>query len=129
MTGYFCAYQFFFSSRRRHTSLTCDWSSDVCSSDLHYAERPCCAEASERFRLGGARRLRRSRVALRSGAGRRGLRRRRSEERRVGEEGGRWTRTSRYGTEGTPPGAGHDRLLLRVSVFFFKQKTAYEFDM
>src|SRR6266571_3661927 len=24
---------FFFSSRRRHTSLTCDWSSDVCSSD------------------------------------------------------------------------------------------------
>src|SRR5690242_21357662 len=29
---------FFFSSRRRHTRLTCDWSSDVCSSDL--AERP-----------------------------------------------------------------------------------------
>src|SRR5580698_11589513 len=26
---------FFFSSRRRHTRLTCDWSSDVCSSDLH----------------------------------------------------------------------------------------------
>src|SRR5690242_16486580 len=26
--------QFFFSSRRRHTILTCDWSSDVCSSDL-----------------------------------------------------------------------------------------------
>src|SRR5579864_6860416 len=26
--------QFFFSSRRRHTRLTCDWSSDVCSSDL-----------------------------------------------------------------------------------------------
>src|SRR5438477_6187083 len=25
---------FFFSSRRRHTILTCDWSSDVCSSDL-----------------------------------------------------------------------------------------------
>src|SRR6516225_10926560 len=25
---------FFFSSRRRHTMLTCDWSSDVCSSDL-----------------------------------------------------------------------------------------------
>src|SRR6266571_5925303 len=24
---------FFFSSRRRHTTLTCDWSSDVCSSD------------------------------------------------------------------------------------------------
>src|SRR5713101_7646495 len=25
---------FFFSSRRQHTRLTCDWSSDVCSSDL-----------------------------------------------------------------------------------------------
>src|SRR5690242_20778372 len=25
---------FFFSSRRRHTRLTCDWSLDVCSSDL-----------------------------------------------------------------------------------------------
>src|SRR5690242_20998340 len=27
---------FFVSGRRRHTSLTCDWSSDVCSSDLHF---------------------------------------------------------------------------------------------
>src|SRR5579864_1361767 len=27
---------FFFSSRRRHTRLTCDWSSDVCSSDLQW---------------------------------------------------------------------------------------------
>src|SRR5256886_17479832 len=26
----------FFSSRRRHTRFDCDWSSDVCSSDLHY---------------------------------------------------------------------------------------------
>src|SRR5256886_4070141 len=25
---------FFFSSRRRHTRFDCDWSSDVCSSDL-----------------------------------------------------------------------------------------------
>src|SRR5207237_7178559 len=25
---------FFFSSRRRHTMFKCDWSSDVCSSDL-----------------------------------------------------------------------------------------------
>src|SRR5256886_7436899 len=29
---------FFFSSRRRHTRFDCDWSSDVCSSDL--AEDP-----------------------------------------------------------------------------------------
>src|SRR2546430_11005920 len=28
------AIDFFFSSRRRHTIFDCDWSSDVCSSDL-----------------------------------------------------------------------------------------------
>src|SRR2546426_3665656 len=30
---------FFFSSRRRHTRLQGDWSSDVCSSDLYLRER------------------------------------------------------------------------------------------
>src|SRR3989454_7732720 len=30
---------FFFSSRRRHTRLQGDWSSDVCSSDLEIASR------------------------------------------------------------------------------------------
>src|SRR2546430_3454926 len=30
-------YLFFFSSRRRHTRFDCDWSSDVCSSDLFRA--------------------------------------------------------------------------------------------
>src|SRR2546430_6037320 len=29
-------YIFFFSSRRRHTRFDCDWSSDVCSSDLDH---------------------------------------------------------------------------------------------
>src|SRR6266481_9442603 len=29
---------FFFSSRRRHTRWNCDWSSDVCSSDLAAAD-------------------------------------------------------------------------------------------
>src|SRR5256886_8098571 len=29
-----CLLFFFFSSRRRHTRFDCDWSSDVCSSDL-----------------------------------------------------------------------------------------------
>src|SRR5256886_4490925 len=37
-----CFY-FFFSSRRRHTRFDCDWSSDVCSSDL--------GPLSERLRL------------------------------------------------------------------------------
>src|SRR6266481_3887053 len=31
---------FFFSSRRRHTSWNCDWSSDVCSSDLEVGDLP-----------------------------------------------------------------------------------------
>src|SRR2546430_5292675 len=31
---------FFFSSRRRHTRFDCDWSSDVCSSDLVFTETP-----------------------------------------------------------------------------------------
>src|SRR5688572_32576153 len=34
---FFCCiffFFFFFSSRRRHTRFDCDWSSDVCSSDL-----------------------------------------------------------------------------------------------
>src|SRR5207249_6638979 len=34
-TGYSMLF-FFFSSRRRHTRSKRDWSSDVCSSDLHH---------------------------------------------------------------------------------------------
>src|SRR5690242_21114715 len=37
---------FFFSSRRRHTRLTCDWSSDVCSSDLPRASSPRARRSS-----------------------------------------------------------------------------------
>src|SRR6266480_6615804 len=36
---FFFFFFFFFSSRRRHTRLTCDWSSDVCSSDLGSVSR------------------------------------------------------------------------------------------
>src|SRR6266480_4986496 len=36
------SFAFFFSSRRRHTRLTCVWSSDVCSSDLY-----ACDETKE----------------------------------------------------------------------------------
>src|SRR5260221_7900004 len=40
---------FFFSSRRRHTRSLCDWSSDVCSSDLFgQGDRP--AEVGDRER-------------------------------------------------------------------------------
>src|SRR5437762_14217957 len=38
---------FFFSSRRRHTRYIGDWSSDVCSSDLH----PCSASMPARTRV------------------------------------------------------------------------------
>src|SRR2546430_9678259 len=35
--GWTIVWWFFFSSRRRHTRFDCDWSSDVCSSDLGLA--------------------------------------------------------------------------------------------
>src|SRR2546427_13045841 len=35
MSILFSFFFFFFSSRRRHTRFDCDWSSDVCSSDLY----------------------------------------------------------------------------------------------
>src|SRR5256886_8294008 len=41
-TGFF----FFFSSRRRHTRFDCDWSSDVCSSDLGGPRRRAHARAA-----------------------------------------------------------------------------------
>src|SRR5690242_20954818 len=84
---------FFFSSRRRHTRLTCDWSSDVCSSDLHVessghvfprpvrvravlpAERAVDAAISKEGRPGRPRHVRQSLHAAP-----------RSEERRVGKE-------------------------------------------
>src|SRR6266568_5447972 len=37
---------FFFSSRRRHTRWNCDWSSDVCSSDLKLRDE---SESGARF--------------------------------------------------------------------------------
>src|SRR5260221_5393795 len=79
-------FHFFFASRRRHTRSLCDWSSDVCSSDL-----PNC-DALERMNrswgasektLANIRQLREADcVAVVSGQ-QAGLR---SEERRVGKE-------------------------------------------
>src|SRR5882762_11616201 len=46
------SYFFFFSSRRRHTRFKCDWSSDVCSSDLNAARAMLSDEDLEpRLRL------------------------------------------------------------------------------
>src|SRR2546430_9463333 len=41
---------FFFSSRGRHAMFDCDWSSDVCSSDLRNAHRHCRAAIAEPMR-------------------------------------------------------------------------------
>src|SRR2546426_2512420 len=48
-----CCYCFFFSSRRRHTRLQGDWSSDVCSSDLEYLGEPAglVIELDDGFKL------------------------------------------------------------------------------
>src|SRR5260370_4239461 len=40
---------FFFSSRRRHTRFKCDWSSDVCSSDLLMGRGP--ADVQDELKL------------------------------------------------------------------------------
>jgi len=44
---------FFFSSRRRHTRSLCDWSSDVCSSDLRQIKRHTLTHNQERSRRPG----------------------------------------------------------------------------
>src|SRR5688500_19180939 len=99
---------FFFSSRRRHTRLQGDWSSDVCSSDLRIrmTARPCLESTEHRFSrpIRGARMILCHRHDLRDGL--RTLRRQpaftlaavRSEERRVGK--GCRSRMSAWGCEG-----------------------------
>src|SRR5438270_12667058 len=42
---------FFFSSRRRHTRFDCDWSTDVCSSDLEPGTRLSCRDGPQRMLL------------------------------------------------------------------------------
>src|SRR5258705_6710684 len=41
---YILFFFFFFSSRRRHTRCLSDWSSDVCSSDLHFLQEQCMSQ-------------------------------------------------------------------------------------
>src|SRR5256885_11838563 len=68
-------YFFFFSSRRRHTRLQGDWSSDVCSSDLPTPRRSFSTCAHPRRRWRSRRRICRSSSASRSssaGASRKG---------------------------------------------------------
>src|SRR6516162_7981165 len=53
---------FFFSSRRRHTILQADWSSDVCASDLSQCYR--AEDALKAFPLGGGKARARSQVVI-----------------------------------------------------------------
>src|SRR2546430_12309179 len=86
---------FFFSSRRRHTRFDCDWSSDVCSSDLashleQHRRTAGDAAAQEGIEVSAARGHVGLRVVHRTehrGFGRElEVERLRSEERRVGKE-------------------------------------------
>src|SRR5690606_40845192 len=83
---------FFFSSRRRHTRFSRDWSSDVCSSDLSPAASRVAGSKPRRSACAGDTALTRATSAKTSdmAAGLAGSRvkvTQRSEERRVGKEG------------------------------------------
>src|SRR5205807_8759602 len=81
----FIAFLFFFSSRRRHTRLQGDWSSDVCSSDLVARAdrwRPGCTVRDPRKRPFLLKKTMAAAPASRAGL--------RSEERRVGKECRYW---------------------------------------
>src|SRR5256886_6406443 len=88
------AYFFFFSSRRRHTRFDCDWSSDVCSSDLFGISTPDHARAAAELVDGivvGSRAVEAAEggpaeLARFVGSLRGALDAVRSEERRVGKE-------------------------------------------
>src|SRR5947209_6523217 len=120
---------FFFSSRRRHTRYWRDWSSDVCSSDLggcHTAKNVMGGDENSRALQGNT--LQGWVAPNLTGDERTGLGRwsvddvveylARSEERRVGKE--YRSRSPAYNLEKIR----NDAIVL--SLFFFKQKTAYE---
>src|SRR5438046_7192734 len=78
-TFYFFVYVFFFSSRRRHTRLVSDWSSDVCSSDLNnFTKQIASVFAAKRSGKDLSESIAKLEAAMKL---------LRSEERRVGKEG------------------------------------------
>src|SRR3989475_4410385 len=85
---------FFFSSRRRHTRFDCDWSSDVCSSDLFggavqrtQRRRPAAQDAGDERRQKRVHHLTREIVEKGDSTEKLDLPGEgRSEERRVGKE-------------------------------------------
>src|SRR5256886_5308052 len=86
---------FFFSSRRRHTRFDCDWSSDVCSSDLKTHKLPSIAHMQIRAGAVGITCQKLGEAEVMAAAGLDdilisfplvGPQKARSEERRVGKE-------------------------------------------
>src|SRR5437588_6726914 len=75
---------FFFSSRRRHTRSLCDWSSDVCSSDLSFAALELPGRIRKFDREGNKTKAAKLQKELQ--IVKRQLAAWRSEERRVGKE-------------------------------------------
>src|SRR2546429_6287951 len=61
------SYFFFFSSRRRHTRCSRDWSSDVCSSDLSTSRPKPAVPAASRTGLGKSTPKRRTAVTASRG--------------------------------------------------------------
>src|SRR2546426_3675503 len=78
----YISYFFFFSSRRRHTRLQGDWSSDVCSSDLPQRLSNRVLNRAPRVFAAGDQNM----IEGHPGALLVGPARERSEERRVGKE-------------------------------------------
>src|SRR5436305_13867286 len=104
---------FFFSSRRRHTRCGRDWSSDVCSSDLGFADR---RDRRVRWRILDQRS---HGLALVWGE-RRDIDKSRSEERRVGKECRGWGLRDHLKKKRTK---SQDRGQLRVSACEVKGST------
>src|SRR5262249_56834055 len=108
-----CVCVFFFSSRRRHTRLVSDWSSDVCSSDLGLigvrrvfrlfteAEQGPAGVDNEVY--GKRREQNRGQRGGQHEAGAH-VADARSEERRVGKEGGSRGAADEYEKEGRAAG-------------------------
>src|SRR5438034_9853253 len=88
-------YLVLFSSRRRHTKSLCDWSSDVCSSDLFWPGRIARPNLQRFAAVGdsGEQFVRAKSAAIFPNSGDKFGVGNRSEERRVGKEcRGRWVR-------------------------------------
>src|SRR5699024_11978295 len=87
--GMMLLFDFFFSSRRRHTRSKRDWSSDVCSSDLKRGEKSRISAGFPQFQLSIFTTFQK-RCGKRSGRFETRYYKNRSEERRVGKECRSW---------------------------------------